>query len=126
MHENTIGTLAWFDLTVPNAPEVRDFYSNVIGWKPKPVSMGDYDDYSMQLPDTEEDVAGVCHSKGPNADMPAQWMLYFLVEDLEASLQQVVEQGGEQVTPVKSFGPSRYAVVKDPAGAVCALYQDND
>lgn len=124
MQNNNVGTLAWFDLTVPGAENVRDFYSQVIGWQSKPVSMGDYDDYSMQTPHDGADVAGVCHNKGPNADMPPYWMLYFLVEDLDASLQKVVQSGGEQVTEVKSFGKSRYAVIKDPAGAVCALYQE--
>ena len=28
-----VGSLSWFDLTVPNAEEVNDFYSKVIGWK---------------------------------------------------------------------------------------------
>ena len=124
MENNPPGTLAWFDLTVPNAEKVRDFYANVIGWKPNPVSMGDYDDYSMQTPHDENDVAGVCHARGENADLPAQWMLYFIVKDLDESLRQVTESGGEQITKIKSFGESRYAVVKDPGGAVCALYQE--
>ena len=124
MHENKPGTLAWFDLTVQDAEKVKDFYASVIGWKPNPVSMGDYDDYSMQTPQDGNDVAGVCHSRGENADLPPYWMLYFLVEDLDSALHQVVAQGGEQVTRVKSFGDSRYAIIKDPAGAFCALYQE--
>ena len=124
MQNQDTGNLAWFDLTVPNAEQVRDFYQGVIGWKVNPVSMGDYQDYSMQLPETEEDVAGVCHAKGPNADMPAQWMLYFKVSDLDAALEQVRANDGEVVTEIKSFGNSRYAVIRDPAGAVCALYQE--
>ena len=124
MDKSKPGTLAWFDLTVPNAGEVKDFYTQVIGWKPNPVSMGEYDDYSMQLPDTGEDAAGICHNKGENADLPPYWMLYFIVEDLQASLAQIEQFGGEQVSAVKSYGDSRYAIIKDPAGAYCALYQE--
>ena len=45
-----IGSLSWFDLTVPNAEEVRDFYGKVIGWQHEPVSMADgkYDDRSEE------------------------------------------------------------------------------
>ena len=28
------GTIGWFDLTVPNATEVKDFYAKVTEWKP--------------------------------------------------------------------------------------------
>lgn len=125
MSDNEIGTLAWYDLTVSNADQVRDFYASVVGWKVNPVDMGDYQDYSMQLPDSGADVAGVCHARGENSDMPAQWMMYFKVANLDESLQQVLARGGEMLTGEKSFGGStRYAVIKDPAGAVCAIYQE--
>ena len=45
-----VGLIGWFDLTVPNAGKVKDFYAKVVGWKPEPVSMGDYDDYNMNQP----------------------------------------------------------------------------
>lgn len=123
MQGSEIGQIAWCDLTVSNATEVRDFYAQVVGWQVNPVSMGDYQDYSMQ-DGSGEDVTGVCHAKGPNADMPAQWILYFKVADLDASLKQVSALGGKQLTQIKHFGESRYTVIEDPAGAVCAIYQE--
>lgn len=123
MDSKDIGTPAWFDLTIPNASRVRDFYEKVIGWQHQPVSMGDYEDFSMQLPGSGKDVAGICHAGGPNDDMPPQWMIYFIVADLDASLDAVEKQGGRQVTKIKSFGDSRYVVIRDPAGAVCGLFQ---
>lgn len=30
------GTLAGFDLTVPNTDEVRDFHAAAVGWRPEP------------------------------------------------------------------------------------------
>ncbi len=119
------GKLVWCDLTVGNASRVKDFYRDVVGFQVQPVSMGEYDDYSLQLPDTGDDVAGVCHAKGPNSDLPAQWLMYFLVDDLDASLNQAIEMGGKQRTLIKQYGDSsRFAVVEDPAGAVCALFED--
>ena len=41
------GTIAWWDLTVPDAALVRDFYSAVAGWEAEPVDMGDYSDFAM-------------------------------------------------------------------------------
>ena len=124
MSDNKVGEMVWMDLTVANATEVQDFYQQVVGWKVENVSMGDYNDYSMNTPDDNTAITGVCHAKGPNADMPAAWMPYFLVADVETSSQQVTAQGGELITPIKSIGNSdRYVVIKDPAGAICALYQ---
>ncbi|MFT5143902.1 MAG: putative enzyme related to lactoylglutathione lyase [Rhodothermales bacterium] len=56
------GTVTWFDLTVPDAARLRDFYAAVVGWKPEPVKMGDYDDYTMTVPGTGDPATGVCHA----------------------------------------------------------------
>lgn len=117
------GRIGWLDLTVPNAEEVRDFYTKVIGWQFQNVSMGDYDDFSMIAADGEC-VAGVCHTRGSNAQMPATWIPYVIVENLEASLSAVTEAGGKVRVPTRGAGPSgRFAVIEDPAGATLALFQ---
>lgn len=118
-----IGSIGWIDLTVPNAPEIRDFYQHVVGWKAEPVEMGgDYADFAMG-PQDGGPCAGVCHALGPNADMPAAWIIYIVVADIEASVGQCREHGGELVTEIKSMGEARYCVIRDPAGAIAALYQ---
>ena len=45
-----VGSISWVDLTVADAPGVRDFYAAVTGWKPAEVSMGKYSDYCMNEP----------------------------------------------------------------------------
>ena len=42
-----IGSIAWTDLTVKDAPAVRDFSAAVVGGKPEAVAMGDYSDYTL-------------------------------------------------------------------------------
>jgi len=123
--KDKIGEMAWIDLTVANAVEVKDFYQSVVGWKVDPVSMGEYEDFSMNSPADNQPVAGVCHAQGVNADLPPAWLPYFLVEDIEVSVANVKSNGGSLITEIKSMGSDRYAVVKDPAGAVCAIYQKN-
>lgn len=119
-----VGTITWFDLTVPNAEEVRDFYGKVVGWKPSPVSMGDYDDYTMNAPESGNGVAGVCHARGGNAGLPAQWLIYITVEDVDKSAHQCAEMGGKIIVEPKDIsGYGRYCVIQDPAGAVAALFE---
>jgi predicted enzyme related to lactoylglutathione lyase len=114
--------LAWLDLTVPDAESLKDFYAAVTGWTLFPVPMGDYSDYALM--DGETTVAGVCHARGPNADIPPVWMPYFRVDDIEAAAAKVVELGGEllrQPSEVADYGRTCY--IRDPAGVVCGLFQ---
>ena len=123
MSNNKTGEMAWIDLSVKNATEVKDFYQKVIGWQAEDISMGEYNDYSMNSPITGEAVTGICHAQGVNADLPPAWLPYFLVDNIEASVAEVITAGGAMVTEIQSMGNDRYAMVKDPAGAVCAIYQ---
>lgn len=118
-----LGAVAWADLTVDDAPKVRDFYAGVVGWTPSPVDMGDYADYAMG-PDGGDPVAGVCHARGTNAGLLAQWLVYVTVADLDHSLAQCAALGGSVVAPARDMGAyGRMAVVRDPAGAVMAIMQ---
>jgi len=117
-----IGEMAWLDLSIKNAEQVKDFYQDVIGWQAEATSMGDYNDYTM-MTESGSAAGGVCHAQGVNADLPPAWLPYFLVKDVALSAAQVIEKGGEMVTEIKSMGDDKYAVIKDPAGAVCAIYQ---
>ena len=118
------GTISWTDLTVEDAEQIRDFYSKVVGWEPTPVDMGGYADFNMNQPGTDNPVAGVCHSRGSNVGLPAQWLIYIVVEDLDSSAESCTELGGEVlVEPKRMGGHGRYCVIKDPAGAVAALFE---
>jgi uncharacterized protein len=118
-----VGTINWTDLTVPNAEEVRDFYAAVVGWKPEPLSMGEYSDFVMATPESGTPVAGVCHARGTNAGLPAQWLVYITVEDVDRSIARCIELGGKVLAGPKGVGDQgRYCVIQDPAGAVAALY----
>ena len=116
------GTIAWCDLTVPDAAKIREFYAAVAGWRTEAVSMGDYDDFSMIPAAGGDAVAGVCHARGGNADIPAQWLIYVVVEDVDAGAAKTRELGGEVVVEPRPLAGGRFCVVRDPAGAVLALY----
>jgi uncharacterized protein len=117
------GTIGWHDLTVHDAPRLRDFYQAVIGWRADPLDMGGYDDFVMVAPGSDEGVAGICHARGTNANIPPQWLVYFVVTDLNASIAACVRGGGEVIVPARGSAGACYCVIRDPAGAVAALYE---
>lgn len=122
MANATFGKIIWTDLTVPNAGQVRDFYANVVGLTSQDVPVDDHTDYTLTAADGSP-VVGVCHALGDNAALPPQWLVYFSVADLDASLKEVEARGGKRLTGIRGGGGVRFCVIQDPAGAVCALME---
>ncbi len=117
------GEILWVDLTVPDAEGVRAFYASVVGWRSEPVDMGGYSDFNMIAGGSGQVVSGICHARGPNAGLPAQWLLYIGVDDLDASIQRCAALGGQVVAGPTGVDGSRVCVIRDPAGAAVALYE---
>lgn len=119
------GSLISTDLTVPNAEQIRDFYKAVIGWESEEMPLSDeggsYADYVLK--DAEGNwVSGVCHKRGANQDLPAQWIVYINVADVEQSVKKCIELGGQVLKEAKNAdGSYQYALIQDPAGAVLAV-----
>jgi predicted enzyme related to lactoylglutathione lyase len=119
-----VGGVGWIDLTVDGADRLRDFYADVVGWRATSFDMGDYEDYVMSSPENGMAMAGICHARGENLGIPPQWLMYITVADVLESAQKVVEMGGEIVLSVREMGDTgRFCIIKDPAGAVCALFE---
>lgn len=92
-----IGSIVWQDLTVENTENLRDCYSQVVGWTSSPVGMGEYDDFNMTGPGSDQAAAGICHARGSNVNLPPQWLIYISVENVEASARRCVELGGKVI-----------------------------
>ena len=118
-----IGKIGWIDISVDDATGLRDFYASVVGWQPESASMGDYDDFTMTTPHGASPVAGVCHARGSNAELPAQWLIYITVADVDVSAKACTDHFGKLIVAPKSMGDARLCIIEDPAGAVAALYQ---
>lgn len=118
-----VGKIGWIDMTIDNASDMRDFYSAVVGLVAEDVSMGEYADFNMTMPDSGEAVAGICHARGGNADQPPGWLIYFVVADVAASAKTCVEQGGSIIVGPRDLAGAQFCVIQDPNGATAALYQ---
>ncbi len=118
-----IGHIAWTDLTVKSAAKVGDCYGAVVGWKIIEVDMGGCADYCMNRPADGQTIAGLCHARGANVDLPPQWLIYLNVASLKTSLARCRKLGGKVIGPTRKLMGGRMAVIRDPAGAVAALYE---
>jgi uncharacterized protein len=118
---SNIGRIEWMDLTVDDASHIRNFYTSVVGWSSSEVDMGSYSDFNINLPGTQDTIAGVCHARGSNQNIPSQWLIYVRVESVADSAEKCKKLGGEVLDGPRRMGGSNFCVIKDPAGAVMAL-----
>lgn len=119
--DTNIGQLEWFDLTVNNASAVAEFYSSVVGWNASETSMGEYSDYTMSPAGSTQALTGICHARGTNSNVPAQWLLYIRVDNVENSVKACIAGGGSVIDGPKSMGQDNFCIIQDPEGAVLAL-----
>ena len=114
------GKITWQDLTVNDAEKVRDFYTKVVGWRAEPVEMGGYSDFNMIPPGGTEGVAGICHARGSNADVPPQWLIYITVDDVESAAAACTASGGTIVAGPRPTGGGRGVRAGDDTGSGAA------
>lgn len=121
---DTMDRVGWIDLSVDDHEPIRDFYQSVLGCHIGEVDMEEHHDYTLVEPGSGEAFAGVCRRTGAAGEMPTPaWMVYFTVPDLEQGLQAVRDGGGEVLGEIVDAGEyGLFAYVKDPAGAVFALW----
>lgn len=115
-------SLCWTELSSRDPEGAAAFYRALFGWdaRVQETPGGPYTLFSLG----GTDVGGVVHMNEDWGDMPAAWMPYFGIADLESALRTVAEQGGTAATePIEAPGVGRFAVVQDPQGAFCSIIQ---
>lgn len=88
--------------------------------------MEDYEDYHMVSSSTAKNIACICHTQGINFDLPPVWLIYILVDDIDKCAMLCEEKGGEVIVGPRKMGEAMFCVIRDPAGAICALYQPQE
>jgi predicted enzyme related to lactoylglutathione lyase len=114
------GRFVWHELMTRDVPAAKKFYASVAGWKPQAWPL--------------DPAYTVCHSDhGPAAglmeisadfpaEMPAHWISYVGTRDVDGTAASAVRAGGSILKgPDDIKGAGRYAVLKDPQGAVFAI-----
>ncbi|RNE48200.1 VOC family protein [Corynebacterium alimapuense] len=106
----------WIDLTTSDARKSAHFYSELLGWE---ISGDDYRIARVQgLP-----VAGLIPQPADGSSFPDTWVTYFLADDIDAQVRQVVELGGRVLAEPTDVQLGRMAVLIDAAGAMFGLIE---
>jgi predicted enzyme related to lactoylglutathione lyase len=114
------GRFVWHELLTRDAGGAKSFYSKLTGWKPQPWPL--------------DPTYTVCHSEqGPTAglrpisaefpaDMASHWVSHIGTRDVDGTAAAAVRAGGSLMKgPEDIKGAGRFALLKDPQGAVFAI-----
>jgi predicted enzyme related to lactoylglutathione lyase len=114
----TSGRIIWHDLVTQDMAAAKRFYGEIFGWTFRDVPIGGGQYALASLDGTP--VAGIITA--PAGARVAQWVSYFSVEDVDASLDVVKAAGGKVwLGPVEIPGRGRAALVTDGEGAPLAI-----
>jgi predicted enzyme related to lactoylglutathione lyase len=112
---NELGCMVWNELATPDIDRASTFYSELLGWSAEADATG---------------YATIRSGDGPGGGMrplrdgePPNWLLYFTVRALDDAAEKVRAAGGEVLAGPLDATVGRIAVVRDPQGAMFALYE---
>ena len=115
--QTALGAFVWHDLATRDPQRAEQFYTALLGWQTE--QPGELD-YRMIVAD------GKPHGGfWPPAEegLPSGWIGHVLVDDVDAAADRAKAAGGSLL-----FGPTdapegrRFAVIRDPEGAVVSAY----
>ncbi len=117
---NDVGAMVLNQLNT-NAPgPARDFYAGLFGWDFSSVADGPMPYWGIT---NGGSLNGGVMALDPSAPAPPHWLVYFTVEDLDASDAVIVDGGGAVVVPPMTVPGGRILVAHDPQYAFFALFE---
>ncbi|MGH9004510.1 MAG: VOC family protein [Acidimicrobiia bacterium] len=117
---NEPGSFTWNELNTRDVEGSKAFYTAAFGWEAETHEGGPMAYTEFKVEGTS--IAG-CMQMPPMipAQVPPHWLVYFAVEDTDATVAQVSELGGAVRMPGMDTPAGRIAVVADPQGATFAV-----
>lgn len=118
---NEHGALSWNELLTPEPAQAAEFYAQVLGWTSEAMSMpmGDYTVFKVEG-GNDDGIAGAVTP--PMQGMPPAWLVYFIVDDCDATVALATEKGATVMgSPMDVPGVGRMAPIQDPQGAMFAV-----
>lgn len=120
---NAAGALSMNELRTRDLDGAARFYGDVFGWKVDPIEQAGEVMYgSVQL--NGRLVAGMLPmGEVFPPQVPAHWIPYFGVPDLEAAVQKTRELGGEALSEAMAVPSGRFVPLADPQGAAFMAFE---
>jgi predicted enzyme related to lactoylglutathione lyase len=119
----TPGRFVWRELSTKDVDKAKRFYGELFNWKYDAADMGPMGEYPM-IRVGEKNVGGIMKQHGDMTKLPAHWMSYVSVADVDASASAASANGGKVAHgPADIPGVGRFAVILDADGAALSAFK---
>ena len=117
---NLPGSFCWNELATTDTAKAGEFYSNFLGWGKDVQNFGPME-YTM-FTNGDKPAGGMYKMPPEMGNIPPHWLVYFAVEDCDASAEKATNLGATMMAPPSDIpGIGRFAIVIDPQGAAFAI-----
>jgi hypothetical protein len=111
------GKFFWNELRTRDVAGTKKFYADTMGWSFETMPGADGSTYLVAMMNREP-VGGVFDITGAEfKDVPAGWMSYIAVDDIDARVKKAVTAGAKVMRPIFEVpGVGRIAILIEPSG----------
>jgi predicted enzyme related to lactoylglutathione lyase len=124
---NEYGSWGWNELSTRDTAAAKQFYGAVFGWGFEDEESPRAGTYTVWK-SGEAMVGGMLdmNAVGIPAEVPPNWLTYFMVENTDAAVEKVKAGGGSIMMEPIEIPVGRFAVATDQFGAAFALMQPSE
>lgn len=118
------GQFSWAELNTTDYEAAWKFYSELFGWKHRSsMDMGPDGGTYFMFDDAEKKTKGGMSNMAKQMNVPAHWLHYVTVDDIDATVERIKAKGGKVLNgPMEIPGDDRIAQCQDPQGGMFAIY----
>lgn len=118
------GTPCWFELATKGLDRAEEFYTRLFGWKLKKSDAGGMAYHEFTNPGCTYPMGGMMELRPEHGPVPPHWTIYFMVNDVDQDAGRLARLGGTVLVPPMDIPKvGRFAVLRDPAGAVFSIFK---
>ena len=115
---NEAGAPCWVELQTNDPAAAEKFYTGLFPWTAK--KGGDYTEWQLG----GQSIGGMMKIAPEWGPVPPHWLVYFMVDDVDGSVAKAGGLGAAPIVPPMDIpNTGRFSVLKDPQGAVFAVFQ---
>lgn len=118
----TPNAYGWAELSARGLDQDLPFYAQVFGWTTRTSDMGEGQSPYVEFLLDGRSIAGAMEMNPmAPAEMPSYWLVYFSVDDVDATYSKAIAAGAHEMLAPAVFPGGRFAILGDPQGATFGL-----